>query len=130
MTHTAILHNAAQGHTALAQLWAWCKPRLVAGHKLTLTVAEATRSTDQNALLHATITDIAKRREWCGKLWPMEVWKRLLVAAWCRANGESVEVVPALDGHGVDIVYRRTSKLTKAECASLIEFIHAWDAMT
>lgn len=36
---------------------------------------------------------------------------------------------PALDGHGVDIVFRRTSKMTKAEVNELIEFIEAWRAM-
>lgn len=52
--------------------------------------------------------------------------ERLLTAAWCRATGESVTILPALDGHGVDLVPRRTSKLTKAECCELIEYITAW----
>ena len=52
--------------------------------------------------------------------------KRLLVAAWLRARGESVEILPALDGHGIDVVFRRTSSLTKAECGELIDFIEAW----
>ena len=37
-------------------------------------------------------------------------------------------MLPALDGHGVDIVFRRTSQLTKAECAELSEFVMAWAA--
>ena len=88
------------------------------------------RSLDQNAALHALLSDIAARREWVGKKWDVTFWKRLLTAAWCRATAQSAIVVPALDGAGVDIVYRHTSKLTKAECSELIEFIHAWDAMT
>ena len=51
---------------------------------------------------------------------------RLLVAAWSRVQGQAIEVLPALDGHGVDIVPVRTSKLTKSECADLITFIQAW----
>jgi hypothetical protein len=43
-------------------------------------------------------------------------------------HGESVEILPALDGHGVDIVPARTSKLTRKECADLIEFVFAWGA--
>ena len=43
-------------------------------------------------------------------------------AAWCREQGLSVEVLPALDGHGVDIVPVRTSKLTRGECADLITY--------
>ncbi|MDE1918963.1 MAG: recombination protein NinB, partial [Sphingomonadales bacterium] len=54
--------------------------------------------------------------------------KRLLVAAWCRARREQVELLPALDGHGVDIVFRRTSQLTRGECAELCDFIQAWCA--
>jgi len=37
-------------------------------------------------------------------------------------------VVPALDGHGVDVVFQRTSRLSKAEMAELIDFIQAWEA--
>jgi len=56
------------------------------------------------------------------------VWKRLLTAAWCRATGEPVELLPALDGNGVDIVFKKTSQLSRKECADLIEFIFAWSA--
>jgi hypothetical protein len=84
------------------------------------------RSLRENALLHAMITHIAKTHEWAGKQRTADVWKRLLVASWCRANGEQIELLPALDGNGFDIVYRKTSQLTVAECASLIEWIYAW----
>ena len=81
-----------------------------------------------NPLLHATLQDISDRREWAGRKWEPEVWKRLLTAAWMRARGEQVMCVPALDGHGVDVVFQRTSKLSKAQMAELIDFIQAWDA--
>lgn len=125
---SATMHNAQQGHELLLKLWNWAKPRLLAGEKLTVSIAEETRNDAQNKLLHALIQDIAGRREHAGRRWDAETWKRLLVAAWCRARGEHVAIVPALDGHGVDVVFRRTSKLTKAECAELIEYITAWDA--
>ena len=48
------------------------------------------------------------------------------MAAWLRARGESVELLPALDGHGVDVVFRHTSKLTRAECSDLCEYVMAW----
>lgn len=88
--------------------------------------SEPTRSLEENSLLHALLGEISKKIEWAGKKRDIEVWKRLLVAAWCRVHGESVEILPALDGHGVDIVPARTSKLTKKECADLIEYIYAW----
>ena len=74
------------------------------------------------------LTEIATDCEWIGKRWPVEVWKRLLTAAWCRATGEQVVMLPAIDGAGVDLVFRRTSTLTKRECSELIEFCHAWHA--
>jgi hypothetical protein len=51
-----------------------------------------------------------------------------MTAAWLRDRGESIEVLPALDGHGIDVVFRRTSDLTRGECAELIEFVIAWKA--
>lgn len=90
------------------------------------TIQEPTRTLSENALLHALIAEVADKIEWAGKKRDPEIWKRLMVAAWCRIHGESVEVLPALDGHGVDIVPARTSKLSKKECADLIEYIYAW----
>jgi hypothetical protein len=85
-----------------------------------------TRSLAQNAKLHALITDIAKTLEWAGAKRDVETWKRLLTAAWLRARGEPIEMLPALDGHGVDIVFRRTSELTVNEMIELIEYIQSW----
>jgi hypothetical protein len=124
----AILHNAQQGHEVLKRIWPEVKSMLMAGHRLELSITPERRNNEQNALLHCLLTEIADTREWAGRKRDAEVWKRLLTAAWCRANGESVEILPALDGHGVDVVFRRTSSLTKAECADLITFIQAWVA--
>ena len=93
-----------------------------------VTVGPPTRSLDQNAALHAKIGEIADRMEWAGRKWDLEVWKRLLVAAWCRTNKEPIVMLPALDGQGVDIVFRRTSDLSRAECSELLEFVNAWAA--
>lgn len=84
------------------------------------------RSLEQNAKLHALIQEIAQKIEWVGKKQEVETWKRLLIAAWLRARGEPVEMLPAIDGHGVDIVFRRTSDLTVPEMIELIEYIQAW----
>lgn len=89
-------------------------------------VSEPKRSDAENKMLHAILTQISKRMEWAGKRRDVETWKRLLTAAWCRARGEAVEFLPALDGNGVDIVFRRTSELTRGECAELIEYVQAW----
>lgn len=91
-----------------------------------VTVQEATRSLDQNAALHAAISDIARQLEWHGERMDLEDWKRLLTAAWCRAERQSVKLVPALDGQGFDVLYRRTSRMTKKEVSSLLDYLHAW----
>ena len=123
------LYNAQQGHQAIQQAWAHAKGWLGAGGaRLVLEIKPETRSDKQNRLLHAMLGDIAAQVEWAGAKRDAEVWKRLLVAAWCRARREQVELLPALDGHGVDIVFRRTSQLTRGECAELCDFIGAWCA--
>lgn len=125
---TIRLWEPVQAWKAVSEAWQWAKAMLLAGHRLVLEIKPETRNTAQNARLHARLTEIASRYEWAGRKREVEVWKRLLTAAWLRARGESVEVLPALDGHGVDVVFRRTSELTKAECGELMEFIDAWEA--
>lgn len=129
MSRVFILHSPAQGHEVISRVWSWAKGHVSEGRKVTLKVEEETRSGQQNKLLHALIQDIAERREHAGRKWDAETWKRLLTAAWCRARGEHVQIVPAIDGFGVDVVFRRTSTLTVAECNELIEWITAWDTM-
>ena len=85
-----------------------------------------TRTNAENALLHALIAQIAQQIEWAGAKRDPETWKRLLVSAWCRVRGEPLEMLPALDGHGVDLVPVRTSKLSKADAADLISYVEAW----
>lgn len=120
------LYNAQQAMTAMRELYAHAKPHLIAGKRMVLEVKEETRSSAANALLHATLSDIAKQLEWAGKPRDVECWKRLLTAAWLRARGESVELLPAIDGHGVDVVFRRTSSLSRRECSELQEYVYAW----
>ena len=91
-----------------------------------VTIQEPRRDLQINAALHAKLTEIAQSMEWAGKKWDVETWKRLLTAAWGRATGEPLLMLPALDGAGVDVVFRRTSDLTQAECRELLAFIDAW----
>lgn len=93
-----------------------------------VTVKPPTRNSDQNALLHAMLGEIAKTVEWAGKHWDTEDWKRLLTAAWMRTRRQQALMVPAVDGHGFEVLYQRTSTLSKAEFAELVDFIAAWAA--
>jgi hypothetical protein len=94
----------------------------------TVTFAPPKRSSAQNDKLHVLLSEIASKAEWAGKKWDIEDWKRLLTAAWMRTRKQAAVMVPAVDGHGFEVLYRRTSKLTKEECADLITFIEAWAA--
>lgn len=84
------------------------------------------RSVEQNSRLHALLQDIAEQKDWAGRKWDVEQWKRILVGGFCRSQGESVEIVPAIDGHGVEVLYRHTSRMSKQEMAELISYIEAW----
>lgn len=129
-TLTIQCYEPVQAHRAMTTyIWPLLKAHLTAGRRMVLSVKPETRSLKENAMLHAMLTYISKNLEWAGKKRDVDTWKRLMVAAWCRAKNEQVEILPALDGHGVDIVFRKTSKLTRAECADLIEFIFAWGAL-
>lgn len=89
-------------------------------------VSPPTRSLEQNAALHSALQDISRQVAWHGERLDIDEWKRLLTAAWCRAEQQPVRVVRALDGHGLDVLYRRTSRMTKAELSSLLDYLHAW----
>lgn len=91
-------------------------------------IRERTRSLEQNALLHAALTDIAEQVEWKGMRFDVDTWKRLCTAACFREMGEQPEMIPALDGNGFDIVYARTSKMTVKQMTALIEWCHAFGA--
>lgn len=120
------LWEPVQANAALRTVWERAKPLLMAGHRLAVELRGEKRSDAENRLLHALLGQIAREQEWAGKRRDVETWKRLLIAAWLRARGEPLEILPALDGHGVDIVFRRSSELTRKECAELIEYIQAW----
>lgn len=80
---------------------------------------KSTRNKQQNALLHAVLTDISKQVKWHGQSLDVVTWKRLCTAAWLREKNEQPQLIPALDGKGFDIIFERTSKLSVKDCADL-----------
>jgi len=91
-------------------------------------VQDPKRSLAANAALHAALNDIADQVVWQGQKFPAGVWKRLCTAAWLRERGDRPMMVPALDGVGVDVIYERTSQMSKKEMGELIEWCHAFGA--
>lgn len=97
------------------------KPRKVA-------ITDEDRTAEQNAKLHAMLTDISHQVEHAGKKWNVLIWKRLCTASWLRELGENATLIPALDGNGFDVIYEKTSRLGVKRCASLIEWVAAFGA--
>lgn len=95
------------------------KPKLVV-------IKDEDRSIEQNKKLHAMLADIARQVDHAGKKWDVLIWKRLLTAAWLREEGDTPQMIPAVDGKGFDVVYERTSKLSVSKCAELIEWVYAF----
>lgn len=123
---TLRLWNPVQAHQQLRQAWEMVKAALMAGQRLVLEVRPETRSDAQNRLLHARLHDVSAQCEWAGAKQDVDTWRRLFTSAWLRTQGQQVSMLPALDGHGVDIVYASTTKLSRAQCAELSEYVMAW----
>jgi len=116
------LHNAQAGHAAFLRAWVWCKAMLMAGHRLTLEIHKATRSSEQNARMWAMLTEIARQVDWHGQKLTPEDWKDMATAALKRQR-----VVPGIDG-GFVVLGQRTSKMTIGEMSELMDFLEAFGA--
>ena len=93
-----------------------------------VTVAEPTRSLDQNAKFHAICSDLAKSKTaWAGKCRTAAEWKVLLVSGHAVATKEGAEIVPGIEGEFVNI-RESTAAMSKARGASLIEYALAFAA--
>lgn len=87
-----------------------------------VTIAEPTRSLDQNSKLWPMLQDISKQVDWYGNKLTDEEWKDVFSAALKKQK-----VVPGLDG-GFVVCGQRTSKMTKREFSDLIEIMYAFGA--
>ena len=95
--------------------------RAPAGH--VVTIAEPTRSLEQNAALWAALSDVSEQVEWYGKRLTPEDWKHVFTASL-----KKLEVVPNLDGTGFVALGMSTSRMSKREMSDLLELIHAFGA--
>ena len=86
-----------------------------------VTIAEPTRNLEQNAKMWAMLHELSEQTDWHGNKLNPDEWKDLLSAGLVQSK-----VVPNLTGNGFVILGQRTSKLSKAEFAALIELIYAF----
>ena len=86
-----------------------------------------TRSSDQNALLHALFGEVAKHATWGGRRLTAAQWKVLFISGHAQATGLGSDMVPGLEG-GVVNVRESSAQMSVARMTSLIEYILAWCA--
>jgi hypothetical protein len=76
-----------------------------------VTFKEGKRTTDQNAKLWASLTDIATQLDWHGQKLTPDDWKIMFLDALNR----EMRPVPRIDGRGFVNLGRSSSNLSKAE---------------
>ena len=81
------------------------------------------RSLDQNALMWARLSEIAKQVEWYGTHLTADDWKDVFSASLRKAR-----VVPGIDTGSFVPLGMRTSDMTKEEMTNLLELIGAFAA--
>ena len=86
-----------------------------------VTIAEPTRTLEQNSKLWPMLEELAEQTDWHGNKLNPEEWKDLLSAGLVQSKA-----VPNLTGNGFVILGQRTSKLSKSQFAALIELIYAF----
>lgn len=101
---------------------------LAAPEGYVVTIEEETRTLEQNSAAHAILTDIMEQVTWKGQRFNLVTWKRLTQASFLRDQGEQVEMIPALDGNGFDVIYEKSSKWGKKKFSAWIEWIYAFGA--
>jgi hypothetical protein len=82
------------------------------------------RSTEQNALMWALLTEVARQVPWHGLRLSADDWKLIFL----DALKSEVRMVPNINGNGFVSLGRSSSDLSKAEMTDLIELILAFGA--
>jgi len=111
--HTVILRGASQRDHAKFMI-----DRAPADAVVTINAAK--RTTDQNALMWALLSDVSRAKPE-GRCHTPEVWKSLMM----HACGHATQFEMGLNGQPFPTGFR-TSRMTKAQMSDLIEFILCW----
>jgi len=93
-----------------------------------VSVSPPKRSLEQNAKLHAILTDLARSPlTWAGKRRTVEEWKMLAVSGHAIATKEAGEIIPGLENEFVSI-RESTAQMSVKRASSLIEYLLAFCA--
>ena len=116
---TLTLFNAQTAAEPMREFGQWVRAMLMAGHRMHLEAKPETRSTAQNSMLWACLSDLSRQVIWHGQKLDGSDWKEMATAALKKQR-----VVPGLEG-GFVVLGSSTSKMTKGEMTELIDFLHA-----
>lgn len=109
------------GPESRARAAAWCRN---APMNTRVEFKEAKRTTDQNALMWASLTEIARQVPWHGLKLSADDWKLIFMASL----NQEMRLVPNIDGTGFVNLGRSSSDLSKEEMGGLIDLIHEFGA--
>lgn len=116
---TFILVNDRVRHNAVSAV-------MLAPPDHVVTVAARTRSLDQNAKLHALLTDLSRSpMKWAGKRRAVDEWKAIIISGHAVATQHGGEVIPGIEGEFVAI-RESSASMSVARAASLIEYLLAF----
>lgn len=92
-----------------------------------VTISEPSRSLEQNALIHAELTEVGDAIGWKFNGMPVDLddLKSIFMAAYRKATGAAARFVIGADGQPV-ILNWRTRDLSKRECSEFVEMVRAW----
>ena len=117
--------NAENKRNVMTIAWEVAGKMLEAGKPIRIELKPMNRNLEQNAKLHAMLSDIARQKTFNGKHLSIDQWKTVFVSGHKIATGEAVEMAVGLEGEVINL-RESTAKMSVSRCASLIEYIQAW----
>lgn len=119
------LINQQNKRHVMTLAWETANQLLEAHDTIIIEVREKTRSDEQNAKLHALLSDIARQKEFNGQKRTMDEWKMIFVSGHRIATGGQAEMAIGLENEVINL-RESTAKMSVKRLASLIEYITAW----
>ena len=107
--------------------WEAAGKLLEANDSIYVEVREKTRTLEQNAKLHAMLSDIARQKEFGGQKRTIEQWKMIFISGHRIATGGTAEMAVGLEGEVINL-RESTAQMGVQRLASLISYIDAWAA--
>lgn len=108
-------------------VWEAAGKLLEANDSIYVEVREKTRTLEQNAKLHAMLSDIARQKEFGGQKRTIEQWKMIFISGHRIATGGTAEMAVGLEGEVINL-RESTAQMGVQRLASLISYIDAWAA--